>query len=142
MVSEQHLHHLRYVITDGYYSKQKFLRGVRALGLEQIGTLRLDADLRYRYYGPQHRRPGRPKTYDGKVRWDHRERFEKVVTTEEEIVLYHQVLNHVQFPCNRRVVLVVDTLHKRQAVLCSTDLHVDALTIYRYYKTRFQIEML
>src|SRR2546423_12827609 len=31
------LSHLRYVITDGYYSKQKFLRGVRALGLEHIG---------------------------------------------------------------------------------------------------------
>ena len=36
VVSEHHLRHLRYVITDGYYSKQKFLGGVRALGLEQI----------------------------------------------------------------------------------------------------------
>lgn len=46
VVSEHHLRPLRYVITDGYYSKQKFLGGLRALGLEQIGKLRIDANLR------------------------------------------------------------------------------------------------
>src|SRR5438874_12502451 len=30
VVSAHHLSHLRYVITDGYYSKQKFLGGVRS----------------------------------------------------------------------------------------------------------------
>src|SRR5205823_10443174 len=70
VVSEHHLSHLRYVITDGYYSKQKFLRGVRALGLDQIGKLRIDAHLRYLYQGPKRPGPGRPTTYDGKVNWD------------------------------------------------------------------------
>jgi DDE superfamily endonuclease len=142
VVSAHHLRHLRYVITDGYYSKQKFLRGVRALGLEQIGKLRLDAHLRYLYQGPQRSGPGRPKTYDGKVHWDNLSRFAKVETHDEAVVLYHQVLNHVQFQCNLCVVLVVDPTHHRQAVLFSTDLHLDALTIYRYYKARFQIEFL
>jgi hypothetical protein len=40
------------------------------------------------------------------------------------------------------VVLVVDTKHNRRALLFSTDVEVDALTIYRYYKARFQIEFL
>ena len=142
VVSEHHLHHLRYVITDGYYSKQKFLGGVRALGLEQIGKLRLDANLRYLYQGLQRPGPGRPKTYDGKVYWDNLSRFDKVETEDDEIVLYHQVLNHVQCQCNLRVVLVVDTTRHRKAVLFSTALHLDALTIYRYYKARFQIEFL
>jgi hypothetical protein len=142
VVSEHQLSHLRYVITDGYYSKQKFLRGVRALGLEQIGKLRLDANLRYLYQGPQRPGPGRPQTYDGKVHWDNLSRLEKVETEDADIVLYHQVLNHVQFQCNLRVVLVVDTKHNRQAVLFSTDLPLDALTVYRYYKARFQIEFL
>lgn len=142
VVSEHQLSHLRYVITDGYYSKQKFLRGVRALGLEQIGKLRLDANLRYLYQGPQRPGPGRPQTYDGKVHWDNLSRLEKVETEDADIVLYHQVLNHVQFQCNLRVVLVVDTTHNRQAVLFSTDLPLDALTVYRYYKARFQIEFL
>ena len=142
VVSEQHLRHLRYVITDGYYSKQKFLSGVRALGLHQIGKLRLDANLRHLYHGPQRPGPGRPKTYDGKVHWDDLARFTKVATDDEHIVLYHQVLNHGQFQCNLRVVLVVDTKHNRRAVLFSTDVDLDALSLYRYYKARFQIEFL
>jgi len=142
VVSEHHLRHLRYVITDGYDSKQKFLRGVCALGLEQIGKLRLDANLRALYQGPQRPGPGRPKTYDGKVHWDNLSRFEKVETEDDSIVLYYQVLNHGQFQRNLRVVLVVDTKHHRKAVLFSTDLTLDALTIYRYYKARFQIEFL
>ena len=142
VVSAHHLSHLRYVITDGYYSTQKFLGGVRALGLEQIGKLRLDANLRYLYQGPKRSGPGRPQTYDGKVHWDNLSRFEKVETEDDDIVLYHQVLNHVQFQRNLRVVLVVDTKHNRKAVLFSTDLNLDALTLYRYYKARFQIEFL
>jgi hypothetical protein len=142
VVSAHHLSPLRYVITDGYYSKQKFLGGVRALGLEQIGKLRLDANLRYLYQGPQRPGPGRPKTYDGKVNWDTLARFENVETEDDAIVLYHQVLNHVQFQCNLRVVLVVDPKHHRRAVLFSTHVDIDALTLYRYYKARFQIEFL
>jgi hypothetical protein len=142
VVSEHDLSPLCYVITDGYYSKQKFINGVQALGRHQIGKLRIDANLRYLYQGPKRPGPGRPKTYDGKVNWDDLARFEPIATAEDHLVLYHQVLNHVQFQCNLRVVLVVDTKHHRRAVLFSTDVGLDALTIYRYYKARFQIEFL
>ena len=142
VVSAHHLSQLRYVLTDGYYSKQKFLGGVRALGLHQIGKLRIDANLRYLYQGAKRPGPGRPKTYDGKVNWDDLTRFEQVETEDADIVLYHQVLNHVQFQCNLHVVLVVDTKHNRRAVLFSTDVDLDALTLYRYYKARFHIEFL
>jgi Transposase DDE domain len=40
------------------------------------------------------------------------------------------------------VVVVVDTQHNRSAVLFSTDVGLKALTLYRYYKARFQIEFL
>ncbi len=142
VVSAHDLSHLHYVITDGYYSKQKFLRGVQALGRHQIGKLRSDANLRYLYHGPKRLGPGRPKSYDGKVNWDDLSRFEHLKTENEHLVLYHQVLHHVQFQCTLRVVLVVDTKHKRRAVLFSTDVGLDALTIYRYYKARFHIEFL
>ena len=142
VVSAQHLSPLRYVITDGYYSKQKFTGGVRALGLAQIGTLRIDANLRYLYQGPKHPGPGRPKTYDGKVNGNDLSRLANVETEDDTIVLYHQVLNHVQGQGNLRVVLVVDTEHNRRAVLFSTDVALDALSIYRYYKARFHIEFL
>ena len=142
VVSAHDLGSLRYVVSDGYYSKQKFLGGVRALGLHQIGTLRADATLRYLYQGPKRPGPGRPKTDDGKVRWTDLSRFTLLGTDDEHIMLYHQVVHHVQFRCPLRVVLVVDTTRNRRAVLFSTDVGLDALTLYRSYKARFQIEFL
>ena len=142
VVCDHHLKHLRYVIADGYYSKRKFLDGVRALGLHQIGKLRRDANLRYFYQGLGHPGPGRPKTHDGKVQWDDLSRFERVQSEEDDVVLYHQVLNHVHLRRNLRVVLVVDTRTQRRAVLFSTDTDLDAQTLYRGYKARFQIEFL
>jgi hypothetical protein len=76
------------------------------------------------------------------VPWDNLARFAKVATEDDGIVLYPQVLNPVQFQRNLRVVLVVDTKHNRKAVLLSTDLTLDALTLYRYDKARFHIEFL
>ena len=142
VVTQHDLGHLRYVVTDGYYSKQKFIGGVRSLGLHQIGKLRADANLRYLYAGPKRPGPGRPKTYDGKVNWADLSRFDQLDTQDDHIVLYHQVLNHVHFKSDLRVVLVVDTRHNRRAVLFSTDVELDALSLYRYYKARFQIEFL
>ena len=134
---------LRYVITDGYYSKRKFLDGVVALGMHQIGKLRHDANLRYLYQGPSRPGPGRPKTYDGKVLWDDLSRFEHVPSDDATTtVLYHQVVNHVHLRRNLRVVLAVDTRTQRRAVLFSTDTDLDAQTIYRSYKARFQVEFL
>jgi hypothetical protein len=133
---------LRYGVTDGYYSQHKFLGGVRALGLHQIGTWRADAHLRYLSRGPKHAGPGRPKTYDGKVLWNALSRCEPLAIEDARIVPYQQVVHHVQGQRNLRVVLVVDTQRHRRAVLLSTDVALDALTVYRYYTARFQIACL
>ena len=142
VVRQQALTPLRYVVTDGYDSKQKFLGGVRALGLHQIGKLRADANLRYLYQGPRRPGPGRPNTYDGKVSWTNLSRFEPHATEDAHIMLYQQGVYHIQVQCKLRVVLVVDTQRNRRAVLFSTDIDLDALTLYRYDKARFQIEFL
>ena len=55
------LRFLRYVVTDGAYSKQKFVAGVRGLEFHQIGKLRADANLRYLYQGPKRPGPGRQR---------------------------------------------------------------------------------
>lgn len=142
VVSAYHLSHRRDVITDGYDSQQPCTGGVRALGLEPIGKLRLDAHRRDLYQGPKRPGPGRPKPDDGKVNWDNLSRVEKVATADDTIVLYQQVLNHVQFQSNLRVVLVVDTQHNRRAVLLSTDVGLDALAMLGYDKARVHIEFL
>ena len=142
-VVQQHaLSPLRYVVTDGYDSKQKFLAGLQALGLHQIGTWRRDANLRSRYDGPPRPGPGRPKPYDGNVQWADLSRFVQVASGDEGIVLYTQVVNYVQGQCNVRVVVVVETSTNRSAVLFSTDIDLAAARLYRYDKARFQIEFL
>jgi hypothetical protein len=142
VVKAHDLKFLRYVITDGAYSKQKFVAGVRALELHQMGKLRADAHLRYLYQGPKRPGPGRQKTYDGKVNWSDLARFERLETEDEHIVLYHQVLNHVQLKRNLQVVVVVHTQRKHYAVLFSTDVDLEPHRLYRYYKARFQVEFL
>jgi DDE superfamily endonuclease len=142
VVTTHDLRFLRYVVTDGAYSQQKFVAGVRALELHQIGKLRADAHLRYLYQGPKRPGPGRQKTYDGKVNWSDLSRFERLDTEDEHIVLYHQVLNHVQLKRDLQVAVVVHTQRNRYAVLFSTDVDLEPQRLYRYYKARFQIEFL
>lgn len=142
LVTTHDLGSLRYLIADGGYSHQKFVTGVCALGWHQIGKLRADANLRYLSHGPKRPGRGRQKTYDGKVNWSDLSRFERLETEDEYTILYHQVLNHVQFKMNLKVVVVVHTRANRYVVLFSTDVTLDALTLYRSYKARFQIEFL
>ena len=151
-----YLHHLRavapallptekYLAVDGYFAKQKWIAGVEALALHTIGKLRCDANMRFFYTGPKRAwGQGRQKTYAGKVDWQDLQGFDWV-SNEEGIDLYTQVLNHRSLKRTLRVVVVLDQRdpkHPRYALLFSTDLTLDAQTIYRYYKARFQIEFI
>lgn len=144
VVETYQLQWLKYVITDGYYSKVKFIDGVADLGLYQIGKLRDDANMRYLYKGPKRPGPGGQQRFDGKVDWSDLSRFNRIETDDKDTVLYQQRLNHKHFKRTLNVVVVVNTGGKkpRQAILFSTDLELDALTLFRYYKARFQIEFL
>ena len=142
VVTAHDLNFLRSVVTAGYSSQQKFVAGVGAWGLHPIGTWRADANLRYLYQGPKRPGPGRQKTSDGQGNWSDFSRFAHRATEDEHIVLYHQVVNHVQCKRNLQVVVVVDTHHNRSAVRFSTDVGLTALTLYRYDKARFHIALL
>jgi hypothetical protein len=130
------------VITDGAYTKQKFVTGVLDLGRHQIGKWRADANLRYLYQGLRRPGRGRQKTCDGKVYVNDLSRFERLDTEDDHIVLYHQVLNDVQLKRNLNVVVVINTQLNRYAVLFSTDIDLEPLKLYRAYKARFQIEFI
>jgi len=148
-------HHLRrdaahlpedvaYLVADGYYAKIKFVEGVRAVDLHMIGKLRHDANLRYLYDGPQ-KKMGRKRQYDGKVKFDELSRFEYVTEIEKDIHLYTVEVNCVNLKCNIRLVYVLNLRNKNKpgyALLFSTDTNLDAVTLYRYYKARFQIEFI
>lgn len=142
LVTAHDLSPLHDLIADGGYSHQKFVTGVCALGWHQIGKVRADANVRSLYHGPKRPGRGRQKTYDGKVNWSDLSRFARLETEDEDTVLYHQVLNNVQWKLNIKVVVVVHTRAKRYVVLFRTEVTLDALRLYRSYKARFQIELL
>jgi hypothetical protein len=133
---------IRYLVADGYYSKKKYIDGVAALDLYQIGKLRCDANLRWLYQGEQKPR-GRPRRYDGKVKFDDLSRFEAIGKLDR-LQIYTAVVNSAHFNRDLRIVYLVKQVgHKVLiALLFSTDLSLDAKTLVRYYKARFQIEFL
>ncbi|RKZ51946.1 MAG: transposase [Candidatus Parabeggiatoa sp. nov. 2] len=133
---------IRYLVADGYYSKIKFIEGVTALELEQIGKLRHDTNLRWLYKGEQ-KSKGRHRRYDGKVNFDDLTRFE-LIDEIDSVKLYTAIVNSAHFKRDLRIVYLVKTVGKKvqTALLFSTDLKLAAKDIYRFYKARFQIEFL
>ncbi len=128
-----------YLVTDGYYSKQKFTNGILEAGYHQIGKLRSDANLRYLYTGEQ-KPKGRPKLYGDKIVIGEIEKLEFVEKNEDDIEIYTAIVNSVSLKRNIRLVFL--KFKTCFAILFSTDTELDAKTIFRYYKARFQIEFL
>ena len=136
------LQFITYLVADGYYSKLKFVKAVLELGLQQIGKLRHDANLRYLYHGPQ-KKFGARRKYDGKVRFDDLRRLTYIDQVEPDIHLYTAVVYNVNLKRNIRLVYLLNLKNKHKpgsALLFSTDTELDPEKLYRYYKARFQIE--
>jgi hypothetical protein len=135
---------VKYGVVDCFYAKEKFVTGVCHLGYHIISKLRMDARLLYPYEGAQKKR-GRPRKYAGRVNPERLNHFELVSTEEPCITLYTKAVWSISLKRVVRVVIVVNRKERkkaRRAVLFSTDTELEASTIYRYYKARFQIEFL
>ena len=133
---------IKYLAVDAYYFKQKFVSPVVASGLHIVGKLRGDADLLWVYNGPYSGR-GRPKVYGGKVNPNKDlERFEHVgkLETGEEVYTAKVFSKCLKYWI--RVVMLRVKRNKKMgiALLYSTDAELEAMTLIKYYKTRFQIE--
>ncbi len=137
-----------YLAIDGYFYKKKFVDAIREkTSLQLICKLRKDANLQYLYQGPKRAGRGRPKKYDGKVDIKNidQNKFKKVVQTEA-VMIFEAIVWSVSL--KRKIkVSYVEYLKKgkptkRYSLFFSTDLNIDAQTIYQYYKARFQIEFL
>lgn len=135
---------VKYMVGDGYYAKLKIVTAVRQADKHLISKFRCDANLRYLYTGPQKKR-GAPRKYAGKVTFDDVNRFEYVEEVEPGIHLYTAIVNSVRLKRNVRLVYVLNLRNQQKpgyALLFSTDIDLDAKTLYRYYKARFHIEFL
>ncbi len=136
----------KHLVGDLFYSKFKWIQGVRALGLHAVGKLRQDANVNYLYHGPQSSGPGRKKKYAGKVDWNNPDfrRLKLRETLGDGTQLYSAVVWSVAFKCNIQVVYLRKTKAGKRSyiLLFSTDLELSASDIYRFYSARFQIEFI
>lgn len=112
-------------------------------GLELVGKLRCDANLRYLYRGA-YSGFGRPKRFDGKVAFDDLSRFVYEGEVEPQLHVYTQSVWHVGLKRMTRVVLLLNTSKDkpRYILLFSTDLSLTGSEILELYRLRFQIEFL
>jgi len=133
---------VRYPAADGYYAEKKSADGVTDAGYHLISELRHDADLRRLYSGEQ-KPEGRHRMYDGKVRSDDLSHSESVCEIDN-VTLCTAVVNSPSLKRNIRVVYLVRRQNHKvaTALLFSTDIHLSATDIHRFYKARFQIEFL
>lgn len=133
---------VRYIVTDAYYTKQLFTNAVLEKGYHQIGKMRCDANLRYLYTGEQ-KPKGRRRVYDGKMVIGEINRLE-LVGEQDGGKIYTAIVNCVNLKRDIRIVYLVKNTGRDLsfALLFSTDTQLDALSIVRYYKARFQIEFL
>jgi Transposase DDE domain. len=137
----------QYVLADAYFSKKPFVEQVLSVGMHLISRLRDDADLKYIYTGAQKGGKGRPKQYDGKVKI--KEPNMKYFTLEESDE-YHQTLSALVYSkalkMKIRVALVIFFNKEGQAVsrklYFSTDNNLTASMVFKYYRSRFQIEFI
>ena len=138
---------IKYIAADALLAKAKYINGVVALGLHVISRFRKDARFRRIYQGPQKKR-GRKRKFDsGKVTI---EDFKDSVVTEikdeknETIELRSCVVHSVSLKRMVKVVQVTKRTDGRrgEALLFSTDPKMDAIKIYQFYVSRFQIEFI
>jgi hypothetical protein len=134
----------RYVVSDGFYSKIKWVNGVNALKLDVISKLRCDADLRYVYTGVQ--KPlGRHRKYDGKVDLTDVSRMSLVRELEPNLFLYDVVVWSLSLKRKVRLAFLRDCRDPKRVgrvLLFSTDIHLGASDILDFYTARFQIEFI
>ena len=134
----------RHIVSDGFYSKIKWVDGVTNLGLDAIGKLRCDADMRYVYRGEQKPR-GRKRKYDGKVDLTDVSRMTLVSEIEPTLYLYTVEVWVVSMKRKVRLAYIRDCRNPERvglALLFSTDINLDASEILCFYKSRFQIEFI
>ena len=138
---------VKYHCVDGYFAKKKYIDEVVSLSLYPITKLRCDADCLFLYTGPQPKRRGRKRKYDGKVDFQDLSRFEYCSTMKEadHLHLYTAIVWHRTLKRRLRVVVLVNRKEPekpRYIVLASTDLELDAHKLVELYVARFQIEFL
>jgi Transposase DDE domain len=139
------LKHTKYIVVDGYFMKDSFIKAMQKLGLHTITKARTDANLKYIFKGPQKQGKGRPKQFAGKVDVNNidKRRWKKCFEdNENEVIAYELVVYSVALKMQVKAIYIMHTKSKRFEILISTDTPLAGEKIIEYYRLRFQIEFL
>jgi putative transposase len=140
-----------YLVLDGFYGNQHYLKYTQTKGLSIISKLKYNAALILPYQGKQNKVKGRPKKYDKKLDYakipkealltlakDHK--LNKPNTKVWALQVYADTMREHLI----QVVIIQKTDAQNkvvgQAILFSNDLKLDPLLLIKYYSLRFQIE--
>lgn len=136
------------LVGDCLFASYNFVTGALALGFDVVSRLRDDAVLQYLYTGPRKEGRGRPKEIDGEVDISclRKDVFakESVRVDNGDVTLFSALVRSKSLKRKIRVVVAelgcgAKTIRK---IFFSTDLTLDAATIFLIYHSRFQIEFL
>ena len=139
---------VQHLVVDAYFAKHPFISKIlEDTHLNVITRLRSDIVLRYRYLGPVSKGKGRPKSFDGTVDAHNPDpRHFNICCEQPGLRLYEGVVHCKAFKRWLKVVLMHETDKdgqvQRVKIFASTDLDLPANDIFKFYKSRFQIEFL
>jgi hypothetical protein len=137
-----------YLALDAYFAKAPFIdRILQKTGLQIVGLLRQDARLRYLYEGGPTGRKGRPRQYAGFVDFKALDfGYFQLSYQDEELRIYSAVVN---CPFLKRNIKLAYTQYLDEQgwpvsykLYFSTDVHLTAWQVVKYYRLRYQQEFL
>ncbi len=132
-----------YLTVDKYFMKKNFINPVTDAGIHIITKMRKDANLKYLFKGKQHSGKGRKRKHAEKVdlRNVDRRKWETVYENKEGYCLTAELFC-VTLKRNVRIVYLYHIKNESYEVFLSTDVHLAAEKIEKYYRLRYQIEFL
>lgn len=137
----------KFVVVDAYFAKYNFVNDLNNNNLNVITRLRDDAALWYLYQGSATKKRGRPAKYDGKVNLRNLDMKHFCCF---EICQSHKAFEAVVFSKSLKRSLKVVIVHnlkdehtiKSVKIFASSDISLEGVKVWKYYKLRFQQEFL
>jgi hypothetical protein len=146
---KEHLQELSiYLTVDGYFAKKNFIEPIlQQTSLHIISKLRTDADLWYPYKGEPTGKRGRPKSYTEKVAVENIDKKQITFCYEDELVKVYEGILYCKMLKRKIKVAYLERWEDEKysgdyIILFSTDLSLKGECIYKYYKSRYQLEFL
>jgi hypothetical protein len=133
----------KYIVADAYFSKNIFIAPLNENGFEVISRLRNDADLFYLFNGVQKGGKGRPKKYDGKVKFDELSNpYFTYTKMDNQNTMFHGIVYAKFLKKKINLVGVLTKKNEKQShkLYFTTDLEMCPREVLEMYGARFQIE--